>query len=74
MVSYFSYSWSSSTQKEINLLFLSLSSSLTLNVLTYQPYLSNGKTNGLISLSKYPSKYLELVSISFNFDMVILPT
>ena len=55
-------------------MILSLSPSLTLNVLTYALILGIIKTNGLISLSKYPIKYLELVSVSINFEITILPT
>ena len=52
---YFSNSFSSSIQKDINLLF----PSLILNVLTYPLILGIIKTNGLIVLSKYQIKYLE---------------
>ena len=53
-------------------LLLSLSSSLTLNVLTYPLILSNIKTNGLIYLSKNPIKYLQTVFVSPNFEITIL--
>ena len=55
MVSYFSNSSSSSIHKDINLLYLPLS--LTLKVLTYPLILGNFKTNGLMTLSKYPIKH-----------------
>ena len=71
---YFSNSFLSSIQKDINLLFLSLSPSLTLNVLTYQIILGIIKTNGLIVLSKYPIKSLELVSMLTNFEITVLST
>ena len=32
------------------------------------------KTNGLIVLSKYPVKYLELVFVLTNFEVTILST
>ena len=68
MVLYVSNSFSSSIEKSINLLILSLSLSLT-----YPLILSNIKTNGFVTLSKYPSKYLEFgrvrVFISTNFEM-----
>ena len=51
-----------------------LSHSLTLNVLTYPPILGIIKTNGLIALSKYPIKYLELVFALSNFEATILST
>ena len=47
--------------KYINLLFLCLSASLTLNALIYPLNLGNIKTNGLMPLPKYPIKYIELV-------------
>ena len=47
----------SSIYKDINLLFLSLSSSLTLNVLKHPPILGIIKTKGLIALSKYPIQF-----------------
>ena len=67
---FFSNSFSSSIQKDINLLFLSLSLSLTLNVLTYPLVLGNTKTNHLITLCKYPTKYLELVL--FQLILILL--
>ena len=39
-------------RKDINLLSLSLSQALTLNVLTHSLILGNTKTNGFITLSK----------------------
>ena len=56
------------------LLFLSLSPSLTLNALTYPYILDNVETDGLITLSKYPIKYFELVFVSSNFGRTILST
>ena len=70
MILYSSNSFSSSIGRDINLLFLS---SLTLNILTYLLILGNARANGLITLSKYPIKYLELVFISSNFGITILP-
>ena len=46
--------------------------SLTLNVLTYPLILGKTKTNGLITLSRYPIKYLELVFVSINFGITML--
>ena len=66
---FFSNSFSSSMQKEISLLFLSLFSSWNLNVLKYPFVLGNIKTNGFITLTKYPIKYLELTFVSANFEM-----
>ena len=54
---HYSNSFSSFIRKGINLLFVSLSPSLTLGVLGVI------KTNGLIAFSKYRIKYLELVSV-----------
>ena len=54
---YFFNSFSSSIQKDVNLLILSS----TLNVSTYPLVLGIMKTNGLIASSKYSIKYLELV-------------
>ena len=65
MVLYFTNSLSSSIQKNINLLFL------TLKVLTYPLNLGNIKTNNVITLSKCPIKYLELVFVSTNFEITI---
>ena len=64
----------SSIQKEINLFFLSLSPSLNLNVLTDPVMLNIIKTNGLIVLSKYSVKYLELIFVLPNFEITILST
>ena len=57
-----------------NLLFLLLFLSLTLDVSTYPLILGNIETNGLITLSKYPTNYLELVFVSTNFEITILST
>ena len=57
-------------RKDINLLVLSSA----LNALTYPLILGIIETNGPISLSKYPIKYLELVSIFTNFEITILST
>ena len=58
-------------QKDINLLFLSLPPSLTLNFLTYPFILGIIKTNGLIALSNFiPIKYLELVFVLTNFEIL----
>ena len=38
----------------------------------YPFILGNSKTNGLITSSKYPIKYLELFIISINFEKTIL--
>ena len=54
---YFFNSFSSFIQKDVNLLILSS----TLNVSTYPLVLGIIKTNGLIALSKYSIKYVELV-------------
>ena len=51
---------------------LSLFSSLTLNVLTYPLILGIIKANGLITLSKYHVKYLQLVFALINFEITIL--
>ena len=63
---------SPSIRKYTNLLFLSLSPSLTLNVLTYPLILGIIKINGLMSLSIYPVKYLELDFVLTNFKITIL--
>ena len=55
-------------------MFLSLSPSLTLNVLTYPLISGIIKTDSLIVLSKYQIKYLELVFVSINFEITILST
>ena len=58
-------SLSSSTRKDINLLFLFLYLPLTLNVST-NPFISgNIKTSDLVTSSKYPIKYLRIV-LSFH--------
>ena len=69
---HFSNSLSLTIGKDINLLFSSLSPSLTLNVSTHPLILGNIKTNGLITLAKYPIKYLELFFVSANYEMNIL--
>ena len=71
MVLYFSNSFSPSIRKYINLLFLSLSPSLTLNVLTNQLALIISKQSRM-TLSNYPRKYLEIVFVSTNFVITIL--
>ena len=53
-------------------LFLFLFPTLTLSVIRYPLILGNAKTNGLITLSKYPVKCLELVLVSTNFEITIL--
>ena len=63
-----------STWQGINLLFLSLYPFLMLNVLTYTLILGNIKTNGLITSSKYPIKYLELFLVSVKLKITILST
>ena len=55
-------------------LFLSLSPSLTLKVLTYPLIIANIKANSLITSSKYPIKYLKLIFVSINFETTILLT
>ena len=59
---------------EINLLFLSLSPPLTLKTLAYPLILGIIKTHGLLALSEYPIKYLELVLVLTNFEISILST
>ena len=54
-------------RKDVDLLFLFLFLSLPLNVLTYPFILGNTRTNGLVTSSKYPIKYLELFFVSTNF-------
>ena len=78
MILYFSYSLSVSIQNGINLslLFLSLSPSLSLKVLTQQLISSNIKTNNdliLITSSKYLMKYLEFF-FRFNPEITLLLT
>ena len=66
---YFTNSFSSFIQKDIDL----LSHSLTLNVLTYPLILCIIKTNGFIILSIFfPVKCLELVFVSINFEIAVL--
>ena len=57
-------------RKEINLLLLSS----TLNILTSPLILGIIKTNGLIDLSTHPIKYLELVFVLTNIEIIILST
>ena len=45
--------------------------SLTLNILIYPIILGIIKTNGLMVLSKYPIKYLQLVFVLTNFEVTI---
>ena len=66
MVLYFSNRFSPSVSKDISFLFFSL------KVLTYSLILGNIKTNGLVTSSKYPIKYLELFFVSIKFDITIL--
>ena len=66
----FCNSFSSSIRKNINI----LCTSLTLNVLKYRLILGIIKSNGLIVLSKYPIKFLELVFVLTNFKITILST
>ena len=70
VVLYFHNNFLSSIQEDIN--FFVLTSALS--VLTYPPILGIIKTNGLLSLSKYPIKYSELVFILINFEITILST
>ena len=60
MVLDFSYSFSTFFRKDILLLFFSL------KVLTHPLILGAIKTNGLITSSKYPLKYLELFQLILN--------
>ena len=69
---YFPKCYSSFKRKDIDLLVLSLSPSLTLNVLTYSLSLGNIKANVLITLPKYPIKYLELVFVLINIEITML--
>ena len=66
----FCNNFSSSIRKNINI----LCTSLTLNVLKYRLILGIIKSNGLIVLSKYPIKFLELVFVLTNFKITILST
>ena len=52
--------------------FLHTASWIELNVLTYQQIFGIMKTNGLITLFKYPIKYLELVPVLINIKLSIL--
>ena len=72
---YFSNSFSYSIRKDIYLLFLSLSPSLTLNMLRYPPILGIIKTNALAVLLIFiPILYLELVFVLTSFKIIILST
>ena len=55
-------------RKDINFFFFNL------KCLKYPLILVNIKTNGVITLSKYLIKYLELVFVSTNFEMTIFST
>ena len=65
IVFYFLNSFSYSIGKDTALLFLSI----TLIVLMYPLILGEIKTNGLLTSSKYPVKYLELVFVLTNFRL-----
>ena len=52
--------------------FLHTASWIELNVLIYQQIFGIMKTNGLIALSKYPIKYLELVPVLISIELTIL--
>ena len=54
-------------RKDIKFLFLFLSPSSTLNVLSYPLILGIIKTNGLVTLSKNPIKYSEL-----DLDLIVV--
>ena len=66
MVLYFSNRLPLSIRKGINLLLLFL------KILTNPLVLSNIKTNGLITSSKYPINYLEPFFVSISFEITIL--
>ena len=66
MVLYFTYSFPTSIWKGINLLFLSLSTSLNLNVLTYVLILGNIKANGFCNFNLIISNQILTFSSSFN--------
>ena len=68
MVLYFSNRLPLSIRKGINLLLLFL------KLLTNPLVLSNIKTNGLITSSKYPINYLEPFFVSISFEITILST
>ena len=74
IVLYFYNSFSSSIRKDIDLLFLSLSPSLMLNVSTYPLIFGIIKTNSLITLATYLIKYLTLVFVLINFEITMLST
>ena len=67
-VLYFSNRLSSSMQKDINFVFLSLSPPLTLKDITYALILDNIKTSGFITSSKYP------IFVLVNFKATTLST
>ena len=56
--------------KDFNLLFLSS----TLKFLTYPVILDIIKANGLVALSEYQIKYLELVFVLTSFEITVLST
>ena len=59
----------------MNLLFLSFSPSLTLNISIYPPILGIIKSNVLIALLNFvPIKYLELGFVLANFEITIFAT
>ena len=64
MVLYFSNSFSSSIRKDINFLFLFLSSSLPLSFLTYLLSLGNIKANGLILRNSFFPTSFEVTILS----------
>ena len=45
-----------------------------LKVLTYPLILGNINTDGIITSSKYPIEYLELVFVLISFEATIVPT
>ena len=67
----FRNSFASSIKKDIDLLFLFLSPSSTLNVLIYPLILGIIKSNGVIALSKYQIQNLELVFVLTNFEITM---
>ena len=72
---YVSIIYSSSIPKDINLLFLSLSSFFKFKCLNISTLiLSISKINGLIALHKYQIQYLELIFVLTNFEINILST
>ena len=71
-MSFYFFVFYTSIQKYISLLFLFLSTSLTLSVLISLLIWGNVDTNNFITLYKYPIKYLELLFVSTNFEVAIL--